>query len=156
MNATARQELERIAEAEGGRLVPEVVLGYAESPDNPLHEYLTWDDGAAAHEFRLEQVRRLIRKVTITVTRNDTPQQIRAFVSLRDDRRENAGYRITTQVMADADLRAKMLSEARADMQAFRTKYRALTELAPVLSAMASHLSEPSLVAGRSRRVAAM
>ena len=39
-------------------------------------------------------------------------------------------------MLADKDLRAMMLTEAKAEMQSFAKKYRALVELAPVITAI--------------------
>lgn len=58
------------------------------------------------------------------------------FVSLSGDRYDGRGYRITTEVVRDEDLRAQMLEDALAELDVFRIKYRRLRELAAVFSAI--------------------
>ena len=48
-------------------LLPSTVVQSARPASSPLHDQFDWDDGSAAHAFRLEQARRLIREYIITV-----------------------------------------------------------------------------------------
>lgn len=50
-----------IALEEKGVLRPDAVVEDARDPASPLHSHFQWDDSKAAHAFRLEQARRLIR-----------------------------------------------------------------------------------------------
>src|SRR5690606_1315589 len=70
---TAGKELERIREANDGRLRPEDVVVSAQKQDSPLHAIFTWDDSKAANEYRLSQARRLIRLVVIERKDMDVP-----------------------------------------------------------------------------------
>jgi hypothetical protein len=54
-----------------GRLTPEGVLEAASDDDSPLHRFFEWDDHEAAHQYRVEQARRLIRGVRVVVTYED-------------------------------------------------------------------------------------
>ena len=120
-------ELERIRITNGGFLTPEAVVSAAKDEDNPLHPYFTWDDTEAAHRWRLEQARKLIR-LSVTVIKQDT-QPVRAYVSLLNDRGKN-GYRATIDVLSDEDLRDQLLQCALRELAAFRHKYSVLSELA--------------------------
>jgi hypothetical protein len=51
-----------------GILRPESVVAAAKDPASPLHNYFTWDDVEAAHKYRLDQARALIRSVKIEIT----------------------------------------------------------------------------------------
>ena len=62
---TAR--LAKIAEENGGNLTPDAVLEDARSKKSPLHDQFEWNDGEAAHRFRLDQARTLIRSVRVEV-----------------------------------------------------------------------------------------
>ena len=53
--------LRSIAAKNDGLLKPEDVVEAARPANSPLHTRFTWDDSAAAHQFRLEQARTLIR-----------------------------------------------------------------------------------------------
>jgi hypothetical protein len=128
-----KAELERLARLNGGTLTPAQVVIAAEPKDSPLHDSFTWDDSAAATQYRLWQARQLLR-VSVTVIVPDGPREDRAFVSLTTDRGKD-GYRVTLDVLNDEDLRRQMLLDARAEMKIFANKYRRLTELSGIFAA---------------------
>ncbi len=127
-------ELETLIEESGGTLNPELVVAQAHEVRSALHGYFEWSDTEAARQYRLDQARKLIR-VWVTVLPQKPQQPIRVMVSLRDDRGVD-GYRPLVDVMGDADLREKLLEEAKRDMNLFRRKYSLLAELAGVFAAM--------------------
>ena len=127
-------EIERIRQNSGGTLNPAVIVREAEPPASILHNYFEWDDTKAAHEYRLEQARKLIR-ICVRYIPDGPDEPVRAYVSLQDDRGTN-GYRSITDVMSDERLREKLLAEAKRDMNLFRQKYAVLRELAQVFEAM--------------------
>lgn len=51
-----------------GRITPDRVLRAAADPKSPLHGEFEWNDGKAAHAYRIDQARRLIVSVRVTVT----------------------------------------------------------------------------------------
>lgn len=65
------------------KLEPEVVVADATPKNSVLHDLLTWDDKQAAHQFRIEEARSLIRRV-IYVQGPSTVLQIRAPYFVRD------------------------------------------------------------------------
>ena len=134
--AAAYQELRLIARRHRGLLRPHDVVEYARNRRTALHDYFTWDDSKAAHEYRLWQARQLIR-VAVTVLTPEVPKPARIYVSLRSDRaRDAGGYRLTADVLSDSDRREQLLAEALADLQTWQEKYRLLAdELAPVFAA---------------------
>jgi len=134
-------ELEKIRTANGGFLTPEAVVSAAKDEDSPLHSYFTWDDTEAAHRWRLEQARKLIR-LSVTIVKQDT-QPVRAYVSLLNDRGKN-GYRATIDVLNDEDLRDQLLQCALRELAAFRHKYAVLSELAELFEVADRLLDESS------------
>lgn len=67
-----RGEIERIRVMHGGILQAEDVLEEAKNPASPLHPMFEWDNAAAAHQYRLDQARALIREVRVEmVFRNE-------------------------------------------------------------------------------------
>ena len=133
-------ELEAIRAKHGGVLKPERVVAHAKNPKSALHARFTWDDTEAAHQWRLEEARYLIR-VCVNVLPN-TNEPVQAYVSLVDDRGTN-GYRALVDVMGDANLRGKFLEQARIEATAFQKKYRQITELVPVFEAMDRVFAKP-------------
>jgi hypothetical protein len=133
---TVSEELLFLKDTNGGFLDPAKVVEYARNPDTALHTRFEWDNGEAAEKYRLWQARQVIRlELTITPLSEESPKEIRAFVSLQADR-GSGGYRTILDVLSNDDLRGQLLEEARRDMRIFRKKYNTLNELASVFSAM--------------------
>jgi hypothetical protein len=117
-------------------LRPEDVIEFARDPKTALHSRFVWDNGQAAHKWRLHEARNLIR-VSIKHVGRAIQTPIRAFVSLKSDRyQEGGGYRSTVTVLSDTERRAEMLRDALADLIAIRRKYNHLQELAQVFAAV--------------------
>lgn len=64
-----------------GGLTAEIVLGDGANPDSPLHGVFEWSDKKAAHEYRLEQARRFLRSIEVTIIEPDgTQTPVRRFI----------------------------------------------------------------------------
>lgn len=131
----AYQELQDIAKRHNNLLRPRDVVDFARDENTALHGYFTWDDGEAAEKWRLFQARQVIR-VSVDMITPEVPKPARVFVSLIEDRKQtDGGYRFTTDVLSDAEMRAKLLREAKAELDGFRRRYHMLAvELAPVFA----------------------
>lgn len=127
-------ELMEIAKRNGGAISPHAVVEFARNKKTALHSRFTWDDTKAAQEYRLYEARQLLR-VYVTVLDGSTAP-VRAFVSLPEDRSREAGYRPIATVMSSEERRASLLAMAFAELEVFRHKYAALSELAEVFSAI--------------------
>ena len=118
-----------------GVLRAESVVEAARDPGSPLHRYFEWSDERAAHQYRLEQARHLIR-CSVTVLPN-TEEPVRAFASLMPDRaRAGGGYRRSVDVLTDAEMRERLLSQALDELRRIRRTYQQLHELSLVFEAM--------------------
>ena len=119
------QELQALYE-ENGRLDPHDVVESAADPASPLHSRFTWDNSAAAHQWRLEQARNLIRTVTIQRIEQPAaePRKIRAWVH---DPGTN-GYVSTEDVAKQPDVRDRVLDDMRRDLDRLRTKWKLYEE----------------------------
>ena len=108
---TEKEALTELLEENEGLLTVDLVLAAAQSEDSPLHRHFTWDDSEAAIAYRRWQARSLIAKCRIVIeSRPDT--EVRAFVSLPSDRlQDGGGYRLSYDVMHDADQKAELLRE---------------------------------------------
>lgn len=133
--AIIEAELEHIRTQGGGILRPEDVVSFASDPETALHSEFEWDDTEAAHQFRLEQARRIIRVRVQVIGR--ARFAFRVYVSLHQDRKApGGGYRTLVDVLADPDMLSALLSEAKRDADAFRQKYQRLRKLGPIFDAM--------------------
>ena len=133
---SVRDELERLRLLHCGVLMPEHVVNAAKPKSSPLHGSFDWNDGEAAHKWRLEQARRLIRIFVTVLGNGNQSRESRMYVSLSTDRAGEGGYRAIVDVLSDAERRATLLQDAELDMLRFRQKYAGLIELADVFMSM--------------------
>ncbi len=137
-------ELLEIYESNGDVLRTEDVVEYARNPETELHRHFTWDDTEAARNWRLQEARTVIQ-VNVLMSES-TQKTVRAFVSLVPDRTiPGGGYRRIEHVMADPVRRQQLLKQALREAQAWRERYTALQELAPIFEAMDEVGSAPTL-----------
>ena len=131
-----KEELEAIAEGNGGILRGIVVIRFAqENQDSTLNSRFQWDDSKAGHQYRLQQARQLIR-LHVTVVGEDAPE-VKVWVSLSGDRvQEDGGYRRVESVMSNDVQRAALVREALKDANAWRTKWKDLEELRAIFAAI--------------------
>lgn len=105
----------------------EDALAWAQAhPESALHGALEWDDGAAAHAYRLSQVRRLIA-IHVVDQAGD-----RRLVSLSIDRSAGGGYRKVADVVLDPERASVMLRDALNELERTRKRYEKVRALASV------------------------
>jgi len=120
-----------------GLILPSSVVEAARSSRSPLHKYFDWNDNKAAHEWRLQQARYLIRQcVEVIELVKDKPQDIHVFVSLPSERNKKGGYRLMVDVLNDEERCGKMLQAALDELMRVRNKYANLRELASIFEAI--------------------
>ena len=135
--AEVRNELHRIQTLNGGLLRASDVVEEARNPESPLHSSFNWDDTAAAHQWRLQQARQLIRVVVEMLPYNEPQYEVRAYVSLTPDRvQDNGGYRVMTEVLASPPERQQMLADALDELNRLKVRYHQLSELDSVFRAI--------------------
>lgn len=108
--AEERRVLERLAKQNDGLLMVEDVLEEARNPQSILHKHFQWDNDKAAEAYRKQQARQLIQKCVVTIEKAPDVH-IRAFVSLSTDQYEKGGYRMTSNVLSDDNLKAQLLHD---------------------------------------------
>jgi len=148
-------EVLAISKKNHGTLTPELILGEAQKKSNPLHAFFCWDDTEAAREYRKIQAAMLIRRIKVTITTNDDRQiRVRAFVNVvepkpkDEDPKDLEGHGVNARqrgiyVSLDTackvdDYRSQMILQCKRDIEAFRVKYSALSEVAEIITAMES------------------
>jgi hypothetical protein len=126
----AGEELSRIADLNGGNLIPGAVRDESRSDDAYLHECFDWNDWTAAEAHREEQARRLIRSI-VSVERvpgEAEPRQVIAYVHVRTAEGEPC-YMTTARVMSDAELRSQAIADVLSLLNGVRRRYEHLDEL---------------------------
>jgi hypothetical protein len=123
----------------------EAALEFAEDEATELHKCATWDDSKAAHLYRLDEMRRVIRSVvTIDESPDREPLEYRAFeyvIVTPEDQKPVRMFSETRSVLADPDTRKQVLAEIRdaiSELSAKAKTYRYLAE--QELSAAQHHL----------------
>jgi hypothetical protein len=131
----AGEELERLRVFNNGRLEPATVVEASRLPSDPLHDAFEWNDAVAADAYRVEQAGYLIRMITV-IAEPEQPdaRPIRAFVSVKRD--DDRSYTSVAHAMSDVDLRAQVISQAWAELEAWRRRHAELIEFAKVFSAI--------------------
>lgn len=114
--------LKAITDEQKGRLTPKAVIEAARDAKHPLHKHFEWDDAKAAHSYRIEQARELIR--VIRVEEENGP--VRAFFSIAD---KGTAYRSLEEVRATPNLQEIVLKQALRDLRAFEARYRDMTDV---------------------------
>jgi len=106
------EKLAEIAELNGGRLTPNLVLEEAKDPDSVLHGLFEWDDTFAAHQHRLFQARQIITSVRVVITTEN--KKISTVYYVRDPEADptEQGYTSIDRLKTDKDLaRESMVME---------------------------------------------
>lgn len=128
-----RKELESLKA--DGLIKPADVVEFASDPETALHHCFTWDDSAAAIQFRLWEANRILR-VYVQVEQVKG-KAVRAFVSLTSDRTQpGGGYRTVADVMSDEALKDQMLADALTMLRNMQQKYKSIQELQRVWDAV--------------------
>jgi hypothetical protein len=120
MNAE-KKFLERLANQNNGILLVDDVIEAAKDKSCVLHNHFEWDDTEAANSFRREQARSLIRRCKITLVENSSAE-IRVFTSLPSDRESGGGYRLTSTVLNDQQMRLELIHDIELTIARWRTK----------------------------------
>lgn len=124
-----------------GLLMPELVVEAARDVASPLHNHFTWDDDAAAHQWRMQQARMLIRSIEIVVDRR-APVSVNAFISLPGDRFAGGGYRTVETVLSNDLMRAQLVEDIRKHIEKWESRAAEIgmiINLAPLKKVISKH-----------------
>lgn len=86
-----------------GRLTPQQVVEAATPDDHPLHDQFEWRDGVAAHQFRLDQARTLIRTVEVRIRIEKRIVRTVAYIRDPDSDPDQQGYVSVTKLRQNPD-----------------------------------------------------
>lgn len=110
---------------------PQNIVDYAEAhPDSELYKCFTWDDTKAANEWRKQEARQVCRLLVFTDDETNEPTQIRVLQKATD------AYKPVKTIVRNNDEYAKLLARAKAELKAFRERYKQINELEKVLEAI--------------------
>jgi hypothetical protein len=81
-----------------GRLTPEQIVEAAQNTSSALHGCFCWDDSEAAHKYRIEQARELLKRVKIEIEYHETTIRVVGYVRDPDSEANKSQYRATMRV----------------------------------------------------------
>lgn len=114
-----------------GTKSPQNIVDYAEEhSDSELHKCFTWDDSKAANEWRKQEARQVCRLLVFADDETNEPTQIRVLQKATD------AYEPVKTIVRNNDEYAKLLARAKAELKAFRERYKQINELEKVLEAI--------------------
>lgn len=114
-----------------GTKSPQNIVDYAEEhPDSELHKCFTWDDSKAANEWRKAEARQVVRLLVFADDETKQPTQIRVLQKATD------AYEPVKTIIRNNGEYAKLLARAKAELKAFRERYKQINELEKVLDAI--------------------
>ena len=133
----AGQYLDSIAQRDGG-IHPNVIVEEAREPEALLHSCFEWDNTEAAHKYREDQARAIVRNLVVVHVSEDNqnePSRTRAFVHVvtQDDGEKDSRYLDIKSVLNDTQMRSDLLEQAKRELVSFRTKYEGISELAEIM-----------------------
>ena len=133
----AGELMEQLSETEDG-LTAHTLLEASKPEDAILHNEYEWDDAKAATEWRLHTSRNIINSIMVVAVLKeegkDEPTEVNVRGFLIAD--EESKYEQLEVIVNDVDKRAAMLETALRELEAFRRKYKTLSELQPVFTAI--------------------
>lgn len=129
-----KADAQKVADEIGdGKITPQEVLEKARDENSELHKCFEWDDNIAAEKYRLQQARAIIINL-VYKTDKTSEQPIRIFQITT----QKSTYQPTRQFLVQEDEYQNLLKRAKSELEAFKKKYHALTELELVFEAMES------------------
>ena len=129
----AGDEMERVRTFNNGRLEPALLVDASRPAEAPLHPAFEWNDQKAAEAWRQDQASTMIRHIAVVIDKPEgASATVRAFVSVK--REEDRSYTSIAHALSDEELRAQVLRQAWAELEAWRSRYAELVELGKVFS----------------------
>jgi len=92
MRENVRLALMALARQDEGRLTADRVVESARPLTSPLHSEFEWNDGEAAHKYRIVQARKLIQSVTVKVHTTEYTMDAPVFVRDPNVDAKDQGY----------------------------------------------------------------
>lgn len=130
--ANAEKVYEDIGQIE--EKTPQNLVDYAEEhPDSELYKCFTWDDTKAANEWRKVEARQVLR---LLVYKEDPVEEDEKPIQIRVMQNVNKEYKPVREIVRNNDEYKALLKRAKAELAAFRERYKQLAELETVLEAI--------------------
>ena len=120
-------------------ITPANVLELARDENTELHKCFEWDTPIAAEKYRLIQARQIIQHFVIVPPdgEEDTPK-VRSYQITT----ECTKYEPTRMFLQNPDEYKELLKRAKSELEAFKQRYKTLTELETIFEEIDKFLKE--------------
>lgn len=142
---TVGETLEKIREKRGA-VNAEIVVEEAKPESSPIHNLFPWDDAKAAHLYRLERARSVIRHIHILKDENEPAKAenlVKAYVAIPQET-EMRNYVPVQVALQTQETREYVIANARKELESFQKKYNDILELAEVIKVIERFLANAS------------
>ena len=132
INGLYKADAQKVYEEIGEDSVsPENVLKKAKNKKSELYKCFEWTDSIAAEKYRLQQARLIIcNLVVVTASKEDEPVRVYQITSERNT------YQPTRFFLQQPDEYQILLQRAKGELKAIQNRYKMLSELELVFSAI--------------------
>lgn len=134
MSEMVHGELEAIRKKNPQKVLQPIdVVSKAKFKSNPLHRFFEWDDGEAAHKFRLMQAGMLIKTVVKVIDHGHGRKQVAAYVNKSTYKAGKAsGYEPTGMVVKRKNDRDRLIESKVRQLDRLRQEMEGISELGGV------------------------
>ena len=133
--AKLAQEIKALRRSDGSYSPEDLLLWAKRHPKSLLHASFEWDESVAAHEYRLEQARKILRCFVVVVKDETRKVSLISVTSRRDDPTKGS-YLTQPVIAANKVLRAEVLEQTIVQLRGMKEKYGWLQELDNVWNAV--------------------
>lgn len=114
-------------ESLGEKFSPHDVVRSASAEESPIHKHFTWDDAKASEQWRLQEARGLVNRLTIVVKVDGVKQEAKAFYSvavrIEETNSVEPRYVKVTTARHDLALQRTILDDLLDDLNGITKKY---------------------------------
>lgn len=115
----------------GEEVTPQMIVDFARDEETELHKCFQWDDSIAAENWRKQQARQVVMSLTVKVERSEHGEA-QTYRLIEHDDTEKV-YRSVVFTVRNEDEYRRLLAQAKADMIAFKKRYKSIVELQEVI-----------------------
>lgn len=114
----------------GEAVTPETIVDFARDENTELHKCFEWDDTKAAEAWRKSQARTICGSLVVVEEKTETEPV--TFRILQHDSEEQA-YKPVTLILKNETEYQRLLKQAKAELQSFKSRYKNIVELRNVI-----------------------
>ena len=134
------RELEDIQKRKGA-LTPDIVLKDASRKTSKIHSCFEWDNTKAAHAFRLNQARYMLRSIEVVIETDDDKDEtrtieLRAFQNVENEDGDKV-YVTLNQARENDDYWQQVKDSALSEIKSWQKKYKTIKEFEVIFDAIA-------------------